>query len=287
MKFNQDLAAIHGYLCSDGYVIKNPETQKHKYYYIGFRNTNETLLKDFQKRFYNYFKLKPIITNEGRCKIQNKAIYQNLIKDYSYYSYEWTLPKLNKNNLKLWLRAFFDAEGWVENYPKKSRMVRLDSCNEAGIFQIQEALKKYNISSTIRKIPNRTIWRLNICSKESIISFQKYINFLHPKKKAKLQKAINSYNSYIWEIPKTKLDLFQFIETKGKANLKRKEIRFTSIKKSNLILLEKALNRFQIKSKLFGPWKNNTGSEWYQLTIKEALNETNNSRTSSRNQKNR
>ena len=55
MKFDKNLAAIHAYLCSDGYVIKNPRTQKHKYYYIGFRNTNLILLKDFQKKFNDYF----------------------------------------------------------------------------------------------------------------------------------------------------------------------------------------------------------------------------------------
>jgi hypothetical protein len=49
MKFNNNLSAIHSYLCGDGYVIKNPKTQKHKYYHIGLRNTNQTLLRDFKK----------------------------------------------------------------------------------------------------------------------------------------------------------------------------------------------------------------------------------------------
>ena len=74
MNFNKNLAAVHGYLCADGYVIRNPPNQRHKYYYIGFRNTNKILLKDFQAKFQAFFGLKPIITNEGRCKIQNKDI---------------------------------------------------------------------------------------------------------------------------------------------------------------------------------------------------------------------
>ncbi|MFO8016942.1 MAG: LAGLIDADG family homing endonuclease [Candidatus Woesearchaeota archaeon] len=60
LKFNRDLSIIHAYLSADGYVIKNPKTQKRKYYYIGFRNTNERLLQDFEERFYNYFKIKKI-----------------------------------------------------------------------------------------------------------------------------------------------------------------------------------------------------------------------------------
>ena len=157
MKFNKNLAAIHGYLCGDGYVIRNPPTQKHKYYHIGLRNTNSVLLEDFQSKFENIFGIKPIITNEGRCRIQNKEIYLFLTKDFSYYSYEWNMPRFSKENLKCWLRAFFDCEGWVENQPKKSRLIGLECCNEAGIFQIKEALLKSRITSEIQKKKNRVI----------------------------------------------------------------------------------------------------------------------------------
>jgi hypothetical protein len=39
MKFDTNLSSIHGYLCGDGYVIKNPKTQKHKYYHIGYKHS--------------------------------------------------------------------------------------------------------------------------------------------------------------------------------------------------------------------------------------------------------
>lgn len=193
MKFDTNLASIHAYLCSDGYVIKNPKTQKHKYYYIGLRNTNKTLLKDFQTKFKEVFNIEPIITNEGRCKAQNKAIYYFLTKDFSYYSYEWSLPKLSKKNLKYWLRAFFDCEAWVENQPRISRLIGLDCCNEQGLLSIQKALKRFNIDSQIKKRKNRTIWRLTICGYENIKKFRKEINFLHPDKNLKLKNALNSY----------------------------------------------------------------------------------------------
>lgn len=157
MKFDANLSAIHGYLCGDGYVIKNPENQKHKYYYIGLRNTNDVLLKDFQKKFNSAFGLKPIITNEGRCKIQNKDIYHFLTKNHSYYSYEWKLPKLSKENLSCWLRAFFDCEGWVENQPAKSRLIGLDCCNKFGLNGIKSSLQKFNVCSQVKKRKGRTI----------------------------------------------------------------------------------------------------------------------------------
>jgi hypothetical protein len=192
MKFNNNLAAIHAYLCGDGYVIKNPETQKHKYYHIGFRNTNKILLEDFQDKFQLIFGLKPYIVNNNRCRIQNKEIYSILTKDFSYYSYRWELPELSRNKLKFWLRAFFDCEGWVENY-KYSRMVRLDCCNQIGTQKISEELEKFEIYNTIKKRKGRNIWRISICSKKSLKNFQKHINFLHPEKKEKLKNAINSF----------------------------------------------------------------------------------------------
>src|SRR3989344_7646700 len=179
MKFDKNLAAIHGYLCSDGYVIKNPKHQKHKYYYIGLRNTNKVLLEDFQQKFKAVFGIKPIITKDGRCKIQNKGIYGTLTKEFSYYSYEWKLPKLSKKNLRYWLRAFFDCEGWVENQPAKSRLIGADCCNKSGLSSIQEALKNFNISSSIKKKKGRTIWRLTICGIEDLKKFHKYIGFFH------------------------------------------------------------------------------------------------------------
>jgi len=272
MKFNKNLAAIHGYLCGDGYVIRNSPAQKHKYYHIGLRNTNSVLLEDFQTKFENVFGIKPIITNEGRCRIQNKDIYFSLTKDFSYYSYEWKMPRLSKENLKFWLRAFFDCEGWVENQPKKSRLIGLECCNEKGIFQIKEALLKLGINSEIQKKKNRVIWRLTICGKGNIILFQNLIGFLHPDKRQKLQKAINSFINYEWIIPDNKDELLNFILLKGKFRQSRKEFKILSINKQNLQKIRKALKEYKINSTLLGPWKSSTGSQYYCLKIREEEN---------------
>src|SRR3989344_5987715 len=252
MKFDKNLAAIHGYLCSDGYVIKNPESQKHKYYYIGLRNTNEVLLRDFQQKFEAVFGIKPIITNEGRCKAQNKSIYELLTKDFSYYSYEWELPKLNKDQLKYWLRAFFDCEGWVEYQPEiYRRLIRAESCNEKGILSVQGALRKFNINSYIKKRNYRTIWRLTICDRKSVLEFQKNVGFLHPEKNAKLAKGIASYKNFDWVIPSDKEGLLSFVNLNGKMIKYRNQIRFSSIIRKNLTGLRKALNKHGINSKVF------------------------------------
>lgn len=268
MKFDKNLSAIHGYLCGDGYVIRNPETQKHKYYYIGFRNTNETLLRDFQERFDIAFGVKPIITNEGRCKVQNKNIYSRLTEGYSYYSYEWKLPELSKQNLKLWLRAFFDCEAWIENQPAKSRLIGLECCNKSGLLNIKNSLDRFGIKSQIAKRSNRIIWRLTICGLENLKIFQRHIGSLHPEKRNKLRKAINSYHNNVWQIPKSKNLLLHFIKQKGQVRRSRNEIRFFSVLEKNLFNLQKSLNKLSINSSIYGPWRNSSGSQYYCLIIR-------------------
>ena len=54
----------------------------------------------------------------------------------------------------------------------------------------------------------------------------------------------------------------------GKIREARNEMRFMSIKKKNLDILKKALNKRSINSKMFGPWISGTGSKYYCLIIK-------------------
>jgi len=82
--------------------------------------------------------------------------------------------------------------GLVENY-KYSRMIRLDFCNKEGVYNISEVLKLFNIHCTVKKRKGRTIWRISICSKNSLLHFQKHIGFLHSEKREKLHNAINSF----------------------------------------------------------------------------------------------
>ena len=270
IKFDKNLATIHGYLCSDGYVIKNPPEQKQKYYHIGLRNTNEVLLKDFQTRFNQYFKIEPHITkNVDRCRIGSKEIYYFLTREYSYYCHECKLPKLPKTKLKFWLRAFFDAEGWVECQEAKSRSVRVECAHFQGLESVKRAVEKFSIKvSTIKKKKDKNSWYINICGLDDIKKFRKEIGFLHPRKAYKLDRAINSYKNYYWEIPDKIEDLINFIKVKGKIRYARNEIRLNTIKKTNLKILKDKLSRYNIKSKLGGPWKSGTGSIYYCLTLK-------------------
>jgi len=268
MEQNQDFASVHAYLCADGYVIRNQEIGK-KYYYVGLRNMNIVLLKDFQKKCRNVFGINPIITRQkDRCKFQNKEICLKLLADFgSFHSHKWSMPKMSRKELSSWLRSYFDCDGWASLVKAKDRKIGLDSVNYIGLKNIQKSLKPFGITSSVHPRKARSIWNLSICGKDDLIKFRDEIGFLHPNKKRKLEEAIGSYMDYNWKVPEDKYKLTKFLKEKGRKNLQRKEIRFNSIIKFNLEDLHSKLSKYKVESRLNGPWKNPYGSKWYCLSI--------------------
>jgi len=277
MKLDKNLASIHAYLCADGYVIKNPENQTHKKYYrIGFRNTNLSLLKDFQYNFEKVFKVKPRLIEGERCELGSKEIYEKLTKEFgSFYSAEWKIPKLNKKLNKIWLRSFFDCEAWVFCKSHQNRHIGLDSINEEGINEIIRILNDIGIK-TIKKInKKRQMFRIFIYGKDNLEKFKDKIGFLHPDKKEKLEKAINDYMDYLWKFPEENLKNFTIKILKEKARIKKPSyIRIISKEESNLLRLkENLINLFEINSLVYKR-TNGLGTIYYEINInrKEDIN---------------
>lgn len=270
LKFDENTSAVHAYLCADGYVIKNPSNQKRKYYRIGLRNTNTTLLKDFQLRFEVAFGLKPHILNSERCYIGNKQIYYELTKDFSYYSKDWRLPKMTNACLGLWLRAYFDCDGWVMVRKGRDRHIGLDSINQMGLREIRRSLDILGIKSKIKNNKNRKIHRLHIYGKHNLIKYQKLIGFLHPAKQKRLQEAIESYIDYNWKFPKEKNQLNIFILNILYAKVRNNSgrIKICSKYERNLIIMHNYLRtNLRIHSLLSKRRFNGNGIPYYELSI--------------------
>lgn len=275
MKFDKNLAAIHAYLCADGYVVRNPSNQKNKYYHIGFRNTNLILLKDFQKRFYNYFKVEPHLYKGERCQLGSKYIYEKLIKNFgSFYSKEWKMPILKEKLAKIWLRAFFDCEGWVFCKTHQNRHIGVDSINKMGLDQVNECLNKIGIKTIKKENKKRGIFRILIYGKSNLNLFQQEIGFLHPDKRKRLDEAISDYIDYNWGLEKNE-NLIRKIMLE-KAKLKRPHtIRVISKEKNNLEKLSNYLNDlFLIQFIKINKSKNGLGNTYFELNInkKEEFN---------------
>lgn len=131
----QDFAAVHAYLCADGYVCKNLPSQKNKYYRAGLRNTCPELLEDFQTKFEKVFGKKPIISKQqDRCQIGSKEIFYFLTENFgSFYSADWSIPKvlLHKDLLSHWLRTFFDFKAGIIARLKKAGFSRVEERPQA------------------------------------------------------------------------------------------------------------------------------------------------------------
>ncbi len=267
LKFDKNLVAIHAYLCADGYVIRNPPG-KSKYYYIGFRNTCDKLLSDFEEKFYDEFNVNPRRCKDGRTVVQRKKLYFYFTECFSYYSRDWVMPDFSRSNLSIWLRAFFDCEGWVLNKVAVNRHIGLDSVNHKGILQIRDALEKFGIRTKFKQKKGRSTYRILIYGKFNLIRFQKRIGFLHPDKAEKLQHAIDSYVDYNWKFS-SRIDVLQFLRDRIKnRNLNR--VRICSKYRKNVELLSKLLLKyFSIESKVYGPNYNGIGTKFYELCVQK------------------
>lgn len=268
MDFDENLAAIHGYLCADGYVIKNSEKQKLKYYRLGLRNTNLTLLKDFQEKFFNYFKIEPHLYPGQRCQLGSKQIYNILTKEFgSFYSKEWKMPNLSPPLRKIWLRSYFDCEGWVFCKTHQNRHIGVDSINESGLNQVRIELERLGIKVIKKENKKRKIFRLLIYGKNNLNLFKDNIGFLHPEKKEKLNKAILDFMNYKWKINKTTIK-YLIIE---KAKVKKPYIiRICSKEETNLKQIAELLeNQFNIQfdSIKINERFNGLGNRYFELSI--------------------
>lgn len=272
MKWDGNFAAVHAYLCADGYVGKNSQNSKKRVYRITFTNTNLTLLKDFQKRFKEYFGIKPHLYEGKSCQIESKKIHEKITKEFgSFYSWEWIAPSLNKNLSKIWLRAYFDCDGWVICKSHQNRQIGAECVNQKGIKQVQNMLKTLKIDSKIKKRSTRNIFSLKIYGKENILRFKEAIGFLHPMKKEKLKEATEDFVNYYWKFPednkKWKIFIKNVIQERGRVKKGNKIVRIISNKKENLsILSDKLKELFDVESRL-NKMVNGIGTFYYELSI--------------------
>ncbi len=265
------LAALHGYLSGDGYVIKNSPTQKQKYYNIGFRNTEERLLQDFQEKFESIFMEIPHISkNKDRCSKGSRLIYEFFTDRYgSFYSREWSVPEMSIECKAVWLRAFFDCEGWVLNIPGKNRHIGLDSVNHSGLRAIAEMLNDdFGIETKLHANKGRDTLRLVIYGRENLVLFGEKIGFLHTKKRKKFIEALASFDSWKWHFPtkKSEKEKYTIEILKEKIKFRQNNARMFS-RKENLEKLQKILRElFRIESKIIRT-KNGLGTTYHYLSF--------------------
>lgn len=202
MKKGDILAVIHGYICSDGGIYNRTVKDWHgkklrvrRRLRTRFFNETKELIDDFIKSIMKlYPKVRSIRHYEKRkeVEIRNDTISKDILKLGKVWSYNWEFPKNLTNKQKLlWIRAFVDCDGTVQNR-KYDRFIAIDSVNNLGLNDISLTLKKFKIPNKIYSIKGGS-FRLKIFGRENLIRFKSLITLKHPRKKTNLINAIKSY----------------------------------------------------------------------------------------------
>ena len=197
------LAKIHGYVCSDGGIyswkckdIHGKKIRVRRRLRTKFFNKEPALINDFMNAIKLAFpKVKSIKYYPKRIEVEirNHTLSNEILKLGKVWSHNWEFPRaMSLKQKKLWIRAFSDSEGTVNNY-NYDRFVALDSINLKGLKRISNELKKLGISNKLYEFKKFNRSRIKIHGKGNLIKFRNIIGFEHPSKQVKLTEAINSF----------------------------------------------------------------------------------------------
>lgn len=182
-------ARICGFLAGDGNLTD-------KRYYIRFFPDHKSLIGPYMESIKLVYDKEPKIrakNNHFELTLCSKVVYQDLQKQCDFGIKNWNLPsKLldNQENSIEWLRAFFDAEGYVN-----AKHIKVSSINKNGLNQVRNLLKILKIHSRIysyqskNKNHNET-YQLMIYRKNGMRRYKEIVNFNHILKMGKLYKQI-------------------------------------------------------------------------------------------------
>ena len=197
------LVKVHAYVASDGTIVSwkckdlhGKKIRIRRKLRTKFYNIESALIKDFMNSvMLLYPKLKSIryYPKRAEVEIRNNTVSKDILTLGKVWSRNWEFPKnLNKKQKVLWIRAFSDCEGTVQN-SNYDRFIALDSVNRKGLKIILNELDKMSINGNLYFIKSNGSYRIKIFKKENLKRFANLIGFEHPIKQEKLIEALDSY----------------------------------------------------------------------------------------------
>lgn len=206
-----ELARITAHICGDGYisVVKQKRSQRElvthsrkniikTQWFTRYVNTEPALVQQFIDDVKKEFHRVTVIKKKHEYEVSGKWIY-NLVKDLGAgKSKDWFISKeillADKRIKSDWLRALFDDEAYVSIAQKR---ITLNMVNKKGLEQIQKLLNEFHIKSTLRGpyTCKEKFFSFHLCIyQDSILNYSTFINFHHPKKKARLKEIVQRLN---------------------------------------------------------------------------------------------
>jgi len=187
---------ICGFLAGDGSVqIRKEKSFYH--YQLDFFPDDDIMLQRYLKIISLVYNKEPQVLqkhNYYTVRLTSKTIIVDLLKYATFGVQKWNIPiKLLEyhNADKKWLKAFFSAEGTVDN-----KRIKIQSINEIGMEQVSQLLNNNNIEHKRYKYKPKNVnynevHIIMIFKKEARRIFQKKVGFYHSKKELTLKKSLD------------------------------------------------------------------------------------------------
>jgi len=197
--WTKEKAAINAYLCGDGYIAVRKDVNNNVHSEIQIILDNLELCKRVVSLFNTEFNIFPKIRkrkNENcySVRAENKPVCLHLLSLGKYKSENWNVPNgLNREQLKEWIKCFFDCEAYVNT---SSKIIQVKSINHDGLKSIKEVLKGLEINSVLygpykpKSEKHSAYSMINIPRKE-LANYNEIIGFYHKEKIKKLNSVIN------------------------------------------------------------------------------------------------
>ncbi|UCD03792.1 MAG: LAGLIDADG family homing endonuclease [Candidatus Woesearchaeota archaeon] len=206
---NSEEARIVAHVCGDGwlstYIEKNAlhivngrkYYQNRRRYQIGYCNTQDILLREFEKDMIKQFGLYARkVRNEFRFR--SKRVFKKISELGGGKSDSWFISKEVFNSDKTikmeWIRAFFDDECTFDIISKR---IRIKSTNKKGLNQVMNLLLDLKIPSNVTGPNKGNTFYLTI-KKENVLDFHKIIKLKHREKRDKILKFIKENENNLW-----------------------------------------------------------------------------------------
>lgn len=187
---------IFGFLAGDG-CIKVINKGSYKKYEVDFYPDDLFMLNKYIECVKTVYNKTPKISKKGNmfiAKVSSKTFAEDLIKNAKFGIQKWEIPlnKLTNKKLKInWIKAFFSAEGYVNN-----KVIRVQTVNNKGMTQLSNLLNQLRIDhgfyeySPLNKNFSK-VYIISIGKKKSRERFYRCMGFFHSKKMETLKRAVS------------------------------------------------------------------------------------------------
>ena len=201
-KLNTEVLYLLGLLASDGtFALWNVKSGKKKYpvKVVQFINCEKELLQSYAKTYQKIF---------GRTLHKTRVAGGHGLRYVAYNPVLWLIAhslglidrkgrksdmlgllKLPKPLVASFLTGYFDGDGYVRTYHKHGVEVSVPTKNRERAINFALLLKRFGISSIIRKDRSMQVYRVSIKDSDNAKKFAKIVNPQHPRKRRIFEKV--------------------------------------------------------------------------------------------------